>query len=231
MSKVIALIPARGGSKGIKQKNVAPLLGKPLIDYSIAAARSSGVIDEVYVSSDDELILSVALSLGAKTIRRSPALALDESPTDPLIAEFIAHENLSASDIIVLLQPTSPLRMPHHIIDSLQRFRAHPSCRSLISVYEVNNKYLKAYIAGGEFLTPLAGTNTSYSRRQDLPSVVMPNGALYIFTVAEFLREQKIPRSQIISYVMSEAESLDIDTPGDLAAAEQALQQRQVSNE
>lgn len=228
MPKVFALIPARGGSKGIKHKNVVPLLGRPLIDYSISAARDSNVIDEIYVSSDDDLILSTAESLGARVIKRASDLAQDESPTDPVIAEFIERVNLSADDIIVLLQPTSPLRLPLHICEALEKFRSHTNCRSLISVCEINNKILKAYIGGGEFLEPLAGPNTSYKRRQDLPPVFMPNGALYIFYVSEFMREQKIPRSHIISYLMSEADSLDIDIPSDLIAAEAALQQRRV---
>jgi len=231
MSKVLALIPARGGSKGIKQKNLASLLGKPLIAYSITAAQDSEVIDAVYVSSDDEAILAAGESLGAKAIRRNSALAQDESPTDPVIGEFIEREHLAQDDIIVLLQPTSPLRTAGHIREALAAYKDHRTCRSLISVYEINNKILKAYLGGGEFLAPLAGANTSYSRRQDLPSVFMPNGALYIFSVAEFLRENKIPRSQIIPYHMSEADSLDIDIPSDLVAAEAALLQRQVSHE
>lgn len=231
MSKVLALIPARGGSKGIKQKNLVPLLGKPLIAYSIAAAQASGVIDAIYVSSDDDAILTAGEDLGAVAIKRNPALAQDESPTDPVIGEFIAREHLAQDDIIVLLQPTSPLRTAEHIREALAAYKSNRSCRSLISVYEINNKVLKAYVGGGEFLAPLAGANTSYSRRQDLPSVFMPNGALYIFSVAEFMRENKIPRDQIIPYHMSEADSLDIDIPNDLVAAEAALLQRQVPHE
>jgi CMP-N,N'-diacetyllegionaminic acid synthase len=231
MSKVLALIPARGGSKGIKQKNLAPLLGKPLIAYSIAAAQTSQVIDAIYVSSDDEAILAAGNNLGAAPIKRDPALAQDTSPTDPVIGEFIEREHLAAEDIIVLLQPTSPLRTAEHIREALIKYRTHPECRSLISVYEIDNKILKAYLGGGEFLAPIAGANTSYTRRQDLPPVFMPNGALYIFNVAEFLRENKIPRTQIIPYLMSTADSLDIDIPSDLVAAEAALLQRQVPHE
>lgn len=226
MPRVIALVPARGGSKGIKQKNLAPLLGRPLIEYTIRSAQSAGVFTEVSVSSDDNSILQVAAELGASIFNRNPAYARDDSPSDPLIEEFIHGRQLSGDDIIVLLQPTSPLRLPHHITEALQNFRAHPTCRGLISVYEINNKFLKAYIGGGEFLTSLAEANTSYTRRQDLPSVFMPNGALYIFTVAEFLRDQKIPRSHLIPYIMSEADSLDIDTPNDLFEAEQAILHR-----
>lgn len=231
MSKVFALVPARGGSKGIKQKNIVPLLGKPLIAYSIEAARASQVIDAVYASSDDDEILAAAQELGAQPIKRDPALAQDTSPTDPVIGEFIEREQLANEDIIVILQPTSPLRTAEHIREALIKYRTHPECRSLISVYEIDNKILKAYLGGGEFLAPIADANTSYTRRQDLPPVFMPNGALYIFSVAEFLRENKIPRMHIIPYLMSAADSLDIDVPNDLVAAEAALLQRQVSHE
>lgn len=226
MQKVFALLPARGGSKGILQKNIAPLLDQPLIAYSIQAAQASGVIDDIYVSSDDDQILSVAHYYKAERLKRDPHLARDDSPTDPVIAEFIHRVKPAAKDIIVLLQPTSPLRTGEHIREALAEFNDFPTCHSLISVYEISNKFMKAYVGGGEFLHPLAGEHTSYTRRQDLPSLYMPNGAIYIFKVDDFLREEKIPRTHIIPYLMSDFDSLDIDTPDDLAIAAQRLRER-----
>lgn len=230
MSRVIAIIPARGGSKGIKNKNIIPLLNKPLLAYSIEAALNSGVIDEVYVSSDSAAILSAAREYGAKVIERDPSLALDETPTDPVITELILKAKLDDKDIVVLLQPTSPLRTAQHIREALSEYRDFPGCHCLIGVYEINNKYLKAYIGGGEFLRPVGGEHTSYTRRQDLPSLYMPNGAIYIFTAGEFLREEKIPRNHTIPYLMSDYDSMDIDTPDDLAIAEQRLKERSTAN-
>lgn len=227
MPKVFALVPARGGSKGIPQKNIAPLLDQPLIAYTLLAAQASGVIDHIYVSSDDDQILSIAHYYGAERLKRDPHLARDESPTDPVIGEFIHRIKPAAKDIIVLLQPTSPLRTAEHISEALAEFRDFPMCRSLISVYEISNKYMKAYAGGGEFLHPLAGEHTSYTRRQDLPSLYMPNGAIYIFKVEEFLREEKIPRTHTIPYLMSDNDSLDIDIPNDLTAAAERLSERQ----
>ncbi len=226
MQKVFALLPARGGSKGILQKNIAPLLDQPLIAYSIQAAQASGVIDDIYVSSDDDQILSVAHYYQAERLKRDPHLARDDSPTDPVIAEFIHRVKPAAKDIIVLLQPTSPLRTGEHIREALAEFNDFPTCHSLISVYEISNKFMKAYVGGGEFWHPLAGEHTSYTRRQDLPSLYMPNGAIYIFKVDDFLREEKIPRTHIIPYLMSDDDSLDIDTPDDLAIAAQRLRER-----
>lgn len=230
MTRVLALLPARGGSKGILQKNIAPLLDQPLIAYSIKAARDSGVVDEIYVSSDDDQILSVAHYYNAERLKRDPNLARDETPTDPVIAEFIHRLKPAAKDIIVLLQPTSPLRTARHICEALAEFKDFPTCHSLISVYEISNKYMKAYVGGGEYLHPLAGEHTSYTRRQDLPSLYMPNGAIYIFKVEDFLREEKIPRDRTIPYLMSSYDSLDIDTPEDLEIAEQRLRERLEAN-
>ncbi len=226
MPKVFALLPARGGSKGILQKNIAPLLDQPLIAYSIQAAWDSGVVDNVYVSSDDDQILAVAHYYKAERLKRDPHLARDDSPTDPVITEFIHRIKPGLKDIIVLLQPTSPLRTGEHIREALAEFYDFPTCHNLISVYEINNKYLKAYVGGGEFLHPLAGEHTSYTRRQDLPSLYMPNGAIYIFKVEDFLREEKIPRTHIVPYLMSDFDSLDIDTPDDLTTAATRLQER-----
>ncbi len=231
MPNVFALVPARGGSKGIPQKNIAPLLDQPLLAYTLQAAQEAGVIDTTYVSSDDDQILSVAHYYGAERLKRDPHLARDESPTDPVIAEFIHRIKPAGKDIIVLLQPTSPLRTAAHIREALAEFRDFPTCHSLISVYEISNKYMKAYVGGSEFLHPLAGEHTSYTRRQDLPSLYMPNGAIYIFKVDDFMREEKIPRTHIIPYLMSNYDSLDIDIPADLVIAEQRLRERAIQNE
>lgn len=226
MPNVFALVPARGGSKGILQKNIVPLGDQPLLAYTLKAAQESGVIDSVYVSSDDDQILSVAHYYGAERIKRDPHLARDESLIDPVVAEFIHRLKLAGKDIIILLLPTSPLRTAVHIREALAEFRDFPTCRSLISVCEINNQLMKAYVGGGEFLQPLARAHSSYMRRQDLPSLYMPNGAISIFKVDDFMREEKIPRTHEIPYLMSDYDSLDVDTPADLLIAEQRLSKR-----
>lgn len=228
MPNVFALVPARGGSKGILQKNIVPLGDQPLLAYTLKAAQESGVVDSVYVSSDDDQILSVAHYYGAERIKRDPHHARDESLIDPVVAEFIHRLKLAGKDIIILLLPTSPLRTAVHIREALAEFRDFPTCRSLISVCEINNQLMKAYVGGGEFLQPLAGAHSSYMRRQDLPSLYMPNGAISIFKVDEFMREEKIPRTHEIPYLMSDYDSLDVDTPADLLIAEQRLGKRAV---
>lgn len=223
MSKVFALIPARGGSKGILQKNIAPLLDQPLIAYTIQAAHSSEVIDSIFVSSDDDQILSVAHYYNAERIKRDPHFARDESPVDPVVGEFIHRVKPADKDIIILLPPTSPLRTAKHIREALAEFNDFPTCRGLISVYEISNKLMKAYVSGGEFLHPLAGEHNPYSSRHDLPSLYMPNNAITIFKVEDFLREEKIPHIHLIPYLMSLSDSLEIDVDEDLALAEKRL--------
>ena len=226
MPNVYALVPARGGSKGILQKNIVPLADQPLLAYTLKAAKESEVIDSIYVSSDDDQILAMAHYYGAERVKRDPHLARDESPIDPVVAEFIHRLKLGDKDIIVLLLPTSPLRSAVHIREALAEFRDFPTCRSLISVREINNQLMKAYVGGGEFLSPLAGAHSSYMRRQDLPSLYMPNNAITIFKVEEFMREEQIPRTHEIPYLMSDIDSLDIDSPDDLQLAEQYLHTR-----
>lgn len=227
MAKTVALIPARGGSKGIPYKNIVHLAGKPLLSHTIHAAQCSQVFNNIYVSSDDAQILDVAQNDGAAIICRNPALAQDHSPTNPVIQEFIEHEALLSDDVIVLLQPTSPLRNAEHIQAALNLFREYGECAALKSVCAADSKYIYAFVGADPYLTPLVPELAKISRRQDLPAIYLPNGAIYIFTVASFLREQAIPQNNVIAYVMSDVDSIDIDVPQDLQQAEFYFSQRQ----
>lgn len=226
MSKVYALVPARGGSKTIPQKSIAPLMDQPLIAYTLQAIKASEVIDETYVSSDDDQILSVASYYGAEKFKRDPHLGADEATLDSVVFEFIHRSKLEPKDIVVLLLPTSPLRTSLHIRDALSEFLDFPTCRCLLSVYEIENKYFNAYVGGGEFLHPLSGEHVSYMTRHDLPSLYLPNRAIYIFRVSEFLREEKIPKTHLIPFLMTEADSLEVACENDFSDAEAGLQQK-----
>ncbi len=226
MSKVYALVPARGGSKTIPQKSIVPLMDQPLIAYTLQAVNASEVADVVYVSSDDEQILAVANYYGAEKFKRDPHLASNEATLDSVVAEFIHRIKPEPKDIIILLLPTSPLRTSEHIRDALAEFKDFPTCRCLLSVYEIESKYFNAYVGGGEFLHPLSGEHVSYMTRHDLPSLYLPNRAIYIFRVNEFLREEKIPKTHLIPFLMSEADSLEVKCEEDFAAAEVGLQQK-----
>ncbi len=223
---VIAIVPARGGSKGVKDKNIRLLDGKPLLQYTLESALQAKIFDKIIVSSDSESILSVAKQFDVVTHKRPSEIAQDHTPTDPVIEDVIFTHHLNEEDRLVLLQPTSPLRSSKHIAEATKKFSENPSARSLVSVFEINNKYLKAYLEKDNFLQPLVDLNTAYTRRQDLPSLYMPNGAIYIFTVKEFLRDKNIPRTHQVPYLMSEADSVDVDTLEDFTKLEHILSAR-----
>ncbi len=224
--QVFAVIPARGGSKGLPRKNILPLHGKPLIAWTIEAAINALHVDGVLVTSDSEEILRVAEERGASPLLRPRHLASDSSSSEPVIAHAISflRKSRSTEDFIVLfLQPTSPLRTAEHIDAALSSF-VRSSARALISVYQPSKTPFKAYVADGDgYLTGLVSPDAPYLRRQDLPISYYPNGAIYIFLASAFMDGQRIPRDGVVSFEMSEALSLDIDTEFDMRCAEQIL--------
>jgi CMP-N-acetylneuraminic acid synthetase len=222
----IAFIPARGGSKGIKNKNLALLAGKPLIAYAIQAAQDSGVITRIIVSSDAPEILKAAEALGAEGLKRPAELATDSATTDAAIAHFVTALELATQPetTIVLLQPTSPLRTGAHIAQAFALWQTRRP-RGVISVYEPAEHPAKAFQLGDDgLLTGLYGADAPFAPRQSLTKAFMPNGAIYIFSVAEFLANSCVPRAGLAPFIMDVEDSLDIDSPSDLEAAERILQ-------
>ena len=226
--QVWAIIPARGGSKGIPGKNLAPLAGKPLICHSIDAALHAGGIDRVLVSSDDEAILASAAEAGAETIRRPAELARDDTPTAPVITHLLdtLAANMDFSQLtLVLLQPTSPLRGARQVEEALASFRQwQPD--SVISVYEPDHSPLKSFVEDDEgYIHGIVDDEMPFLPRQALPRAYYPNGALYVFNAASFLHHNGIPVEKCRPFIMPQALSIDIDTPADLATAENWLKE------
>lgn len=220
MPNVIGFIPARGGSKAIPRKNLHMLNGKPLLSYTIEAALKSAVCNRVIVSSEDEEILEVAQKYNAEADPRPIDLAQDSSTLDEVLVEFIQRRKLNLDDIIIVLQPTSPLRDEKHLLDAYHWYvenAAHQShAQVLMSVYQVDSKALYAYCEDGSFMKPVCEWASSLQVRQSLPNVYLPNRAIYIFSVGAFLLENRIPKHHIVPFVMTEEESVDIDTEEDL---------------
>jgi CMP-N-acetylneuraminic acid synthetase len=223
-NKAIALIPARGGSKGIKDKNIVPLAGKPLLGYAIEAALRSGVVGRVVVSSDSEGILAVGAALGAETLLRPSEFATDLASTDDAIAHFIAALQIAPETLIVLLQPTSPLRTAAHIADAVALWREkQPAC--LVSVFEPIEHPAKSFRLDQDgTLTGMFSADAPFQPRQILPKAFMPNGAIYVFSAGAFLVSGTIPRKGLLPFFMDRNSSLDIDCLEDLAVAERYLQ-------
>jgi N-acylneuraminate cytidylyltransferase len=222
--KVVAIIPARGGSKGIPLKNLVPLAGKPLIQWTIEAARNSRFIDEIYVSSDSQTILECAAQSGARIILRPDELARDETLTVPVLQHTLAvlEEQGHVFDDMILLQPTSPLRTSEHIDVAFQCFYT-ADASSLISVVEPDHSPLKSFTVENGFLNGIVNNQYPFSRRQDLPKTYLANGAIYIIHVEAFKKTGSLMTERCIPFIMDASSSIDIDGNADLAIAEELL--------
>ncbi len=225
-SLVIGLIPARGGSKGVPGKNMRKIAGKPLIDFSILAAQRSIHIDSVYVSSDDPAILQHAQTMGVNRIVRPDEFATDTASAVGVVDHFITaiSNTLPHKDpYIVYLQPTSPLRTARHIDDAFEQMLSS-NAKSLMSVSETEKSPFKMFTldANGR-LQSLFDEKLSNARRQDLPAVFAPNGAIYVFRVSEFKARGGFPSNGSMPFVMNANESLDIDTEDDIRRVETIL--------
>jgi CMP-N,N'-diacetyllegionaminic acid synthase len=224
----IAIITARGGSKGLPRKNILPLNGTPLIGLTIKAALDSREISRVYVTTEDEEIKQVSSQFGAEIIHRPLKLAFDTSSSEEVIDHAIKELEAQGIefDIVVLLQPTSPLRTSKNIDEAIELYgQKNASC--VISVFEPAHTPVKAYVEKDDgSMSGLFRPSAPYSRRQDLPRAFQPNGAIYAFSALEFKKNNRIPREDVYPYIMSELESADIDTQEDLIHVEQILKSK-----
>ena len=230
--KILAIIPARGGSKGIPRKNIIPLAGKPLVAWTIEATKKSRYIDKIVVSSDDDEILSVGTKFKAQPIKRPAYLATDTASPEPLVfqvMDYLKEKERYVPDIIVYLQPTSPLRDTRDI-DSSIKIILSKKATAVISVYELEKKYLKTFIADESgHLRGSVNNKYPFTNRQQLPSVYMPNGAIYVITRKEFIKTGQLFSGKTVPYIMTAEKSFDLDTIEDLKKLKRTLK-KQVRN-
>lgn len=213
--KVLALIPARSGSKGVKDKNIRSFAGLPLMAHSIKSAIESGICDEVFVCTDSEDYASIAREYGASVpFLRSAGSASDESKSIECVMESLEKYKALGKefDVLLLLQPTSPLRNASHIREAYELFLLH-DCQSLASVCEVDEHPLFMRTLKNNLLSPLLKAQSSV-RRQDLPTYYRLNGAIYLNLIST-LTAQTSFNDNSIGYVMSKEDSLDIDREED----------------
>lgn len=221
--KILAIIPARKGSKGIVNKNTIDVRGKPLIAYTIDAAKQSKYIDDVIVSTDGESIADISVFYGAEVpFLRPEILANDTAKTiDAIIYTVEKLEKMNRLyDVVVLLQPTSPLRQTNHIDEALEKFFAS-SMQGLVSVNKVEIKPVLIRIIQDDILHPIISQKSTV-RRQDMSSYYKVNGAIYINKVSEIHKDLSFNDNKV-PYIMESEYSIDIDTMDDLFLVNEIL--------
>ena len=202
---ILALIPARGGSKGVPRKNLRQVAGKPLIAWSIEAARNSRLVDKVAVSTEDEEIASVARAFGADVVIRPADLATDEASTLGVLRHAIGQ---IPCDTLVLLQPTSPIRRAGMVDECIREFQ-NDGADSLATGWWC--KYTEY------------ASNTK--RRQDIEGFFYDDGNVYVIK-GDLLAKGERYGSKIVRKVVSREENLDVDDEFDLWMAEKILTER-----
>ena len=219
--RVLAVVPARGGSKGIPGKNLKAMAGRSLLHRTIDQALAAHTIDDVVVTSDEAEILRHASEVaGVRTIERPRELAADDTAMWPVVVH--ALENSSPCDVVVLLQPTSPLRLPTDI-DSAVTMLVERKANSVMSVCEVSTSpYWMFTIGSGDKLQRILPKQPA-TTRQELPPCYEINGALYVVTTDWFRQSQVFVDDETLAFVMPRERSVDIDTPEDFALAERLL--------
>lgn len=220
--RILGLIPARGGSKGIPRKNIMDVGGKPLINYSIEAgleAIARGDIDRLIVSTDDEEIAEIARTAGADVPFLRPAeYAKDQAKSvDVMIHAYeYCRESGEEYDAILLLQPTSPLRTAEDIHNAIEIYQ-NSEAKSLISVCKEENfsEYV-AYHKKGSMAQPLSNLHNKGIRRQEVEDIYIRNGAVYITDIQYMLENHFVISDMPAMYEMPKERSTNIDTIDDV---------------
>tara|TARA_B100000315_G_scaffold123505_1_gene113502 strand:- start:467 stop:1165 length:699 start_codon:yes stop_codon:yes gene_type:complete len=215
----LAIIPARGASKGIPRKNIISVNGAPLISYTIGAALASSRVSRVIVSSENEEVLDISESCGADIINRPLELAGDDSSADAVIfhcLDTLKTEENFIPESFVLLQPTSPLRTYRHIDEATKLFIENSS-QAVVSVFESTNHPLKSFkVDERGFITGLISNEYILTPRQQLPKAYIPNGAIFIIKTEAFRKHRTLLPPETLPYFMSKSDSVDVDDMNDL---------------
>jgi N-acylneuraminate cytidylyltransferase/CMP-N,N'-diacetyllegionaminic acid synthase len=230
MGGTLALIPARGGSKGVARKNVRLLAGKPLITYTVEAAVQSAFGLRVVVSTDDASIAEVALAAGAEVpFLRPRELAQDGTPMLPVIQhalERLKQEEDYEPVLVVLLQPTSPLRTAGHIDDGI-RLLLETGADSVMSVCEAEHSPYWMWVLDDEGRARrFVESDREYLSRQEAPPVYRPNGALYVTRQRTIVDKHRLLGNDLRALIMDRYDSVDIDDEVDFCLAELLMERR-----
>jgi CMP-N,N'-diacetyllegionaminic acid synthase len=226
MKGILAIIPARGASKGIPRKNLRMLGSLPLIGHTLRAALGVSCIDTVIVSTDSREIADFAGEMGVPTEHLRPAhLAEDNTPSTAVVEyELAAHRERTGTraEHVMLLQPTAPLRQARHIDEAVAVYEAS-GADSLISVCDVGPGHPDYMYRAREGLLERFLETQSHTRRQELPRLYLRNGAIYIAATSYFERTGKLIAPHTAYYEMDRRSSVNIDEPEDLSLAQALL--------
>ena len=226
--RTLGIIPARGGSKGVKRKNIRSVGGKPLIYWSIKAAQESKLLTNYFVSTEDKEIADVADSFGATILNRPHHLAGDQTPMIPVLQQLcVEAEKLHGRfDYVLLMQPTAPMRTARHIDGAIDLMSKHPDCDSLVSVYQVEDCHpSRMYTCKEGFLSKFY-EEPAGSLRQDLEPVYHRNGAIYLCKRDLLMTKKLLLEDLPLAFFMSKADSVNIDDEDDLKIADLLMHQR-----
>ncbi len=218
----IAIVPARGNSKGIPGKNLHPVAGRPLLDYTLDAALHSGCFDQVVVSSESATILRHAEEYGATPLPRPTQLSQDHVHSIRVVLHAIDAVETTPETVVAMLLPTSPLRTSEDVSRAVAEFEAH-DVDSLASVYE-SEKHLLCYrrLDADGHLEPLSDGDLNV-QRQDVPPLYVLNGSIYLSTAGALARLGSFHRGRVRPFLMDRRDSIDIDGYTDIADAELRL--------
>jgi CMP-N-acetylneuraminic acid synthetase len=222
----IAIIPARGGSKGVPNKNIHPLAGKPLINYMITAALNSKIIQRVIVSTDDSKIEQISLSMGAEVIQRPKELSGDNTKTEEAwihVLETLKQQDQQIPKLLTCLQCTAPLTLAKDIDGTIQKLIEHQA-DSALSVFP-SHSFLWTEDHKGEAVA-INHDKRFRLMRQDLDPQYIENGAVYVMKVDGFLHTRHRFFGKTVMHIIPSERAIDIDDLEDFKIAEMILQER-----
>ena len=231
--KILTIIPARGGSKGIRLKNLSKIYGKPLVAYSIEHSLASKLINRTIVSTDNEEIAKVSEEYGAEIpIFRSKELAGDhilDLPVFEHMLTYLKEEENYEPEIVVHLRPTSPYRKPKWIDSAINLLVENPSADSVRSVSEPSQHPYRVFEIKNKYLHPLMNERHPEPyllRRQDLPKMYYYNCVIDVTKPSTIFNKKSMTGDKMLPYIMKREDSIDIDTPMDLEFAKVFLKGR-----
>lgn len=226
--RVLGIVTARGGSKGIPRKNIVQLLGKPLLAYTAEAALAAKRLTRTVLSTEDEEIARVGREYGLDVpFLRPPELARDETPTIPVVQDMVHRLEAGGEryDAVLVLQPTNPLRRPE-VIDGSIELLQQTGADSVISFVDVGEKHparMKFIAAAGRVIDPPFAEQFEGQRRQEIPKLYLREGSIYLTRRTVLMKQNSLQGQDCRAYIIPQEWACNIDTPFDLFLAEQML--------